>query len=107
MPRPGRRAGLVVGLIASGALLAGCGEAHPGVAVQAGDHTVSVDEVDTLAKDFCTVLSPQLKNQDEPQTLPLSYLRGGIAGLLAQRSVAEQLADQYDVGPGDLYEKKV
>jgi hypothetical protein len=111
MPRPGRRvgpvAGLVVGLVVSGALLAGCGDAHPGVAVQAGDQTVSVDEVDTLAKDFCTVLAPQLKSQQEPQTLPLSYLRGGIAGLLAQRAVAEQLAEQYDVEPGELYEKKV
>ena len=39
--------------------------------------------------------------------MPLRYLRSGIAGVLAQRSVAEQLADEYDVEPGERYDEKV
>jgi hypothetical protein len=108
MSRLGRRIGPAVGLVVAALLLSGCGNLNPGVAVKAGDETISMDEVDTLTEDFCTVLGPQvLQAQTEPQTLPLGYLRGAIAGVLAQRSVAEQLAAEYDVGPGDLYEKRV
>ena len=34
---------------------------NPGVAVQAGDETVSVREVDDLTADYCDALSPSLE----------------------------------------------
>ena len=104
MPRPGRRTRLAAGVVAATALLAGCGDANPGVAVRAGEETISVREVDRVAEDFCTALTPQLEAQDP---LPLRFIRSGVAGIMAQRSVATQLAEEYDVEPGSQYEDRV
>ena len=50
MSRPGRRARQVAGVVAAAALLAGCGNVNPGVAVQAGDQTIWISyPVDTRA----------------------------------------------------------
>lgn len=104
MSRPGRRARQVAGIVAAAALLAGCGNVNPGVAVKAGDKTISVRDVDDLTEDFCTALTPQLQSGDP---LPQRYLRSGIAGILGQRSVAEQLADEYGVEAGPQYDDRV
>jgi hypothetical protein len=105
MSRLGRRAGQIVGLVAAAAVLAGCGEIHPGVAVKAGDETISVSDVDQTVADFCEAIEPEL--QADGQVVPMLYYRGGIAGVLAQRIVADQLAAEYDVEPGALYEQTV
>ena len=101
MSRLGRVAGLVVVVSA----LAGCGNLNPGVAVKAGDETVTVREVDNTTGDYCEAILTQL--QTNKQVVPNRYLRSGIAGILAQRSVAEQLAIEYDVEPGERYDEKV
>jgi hypothetical protein len=76
-------------------LLTGCGAVQPGTAVQVDDETISLARVDEVAADFCTAIEPQLDSQ--AQTLPNSFLRGGIAGTLALRSAAEQVAAEYGV----------
>ena len=101
MSRLGRVAGLVVVVSA----LAGCGNLNPGVAVKAGDETVTVREVDDTTGDYCEAILTQL--QTNKQVVPNRYLRSGVAGILAQRSVAEQLAIEYDVEPGERYDDKV
>lgn len=95
----------VVAAVAAGLLLSGCGSASPGVAVQVGDQDISTNRVDELAGEYCRALEDQLKGNS--QVVPQRYFRGGIAGTLAMRSVAEQLAEQYDVEPGPDFRKKV
>lgn len=75
--------------------LTGCAGLRPGVAVQVGEETITVDQVDTVAADFCAAVEPQLEQQAE--SIPHSYFRSGIAGTLALRSVAEQLAAERGV----------
>ena len=75
--------------------LTGCGAISPGTAVRVDDETISVARVDEVAADFCTAIEPQLDGQ--AQTLPNGFLRGGIAGTLALRSAAEQVAADYGV----------
>lgn len=79
----------------AGLTLTGCAGLHPGVAVEVGDETITVEEVDRIATDFCEAVEPQLEGQAE--SVPHAYFRGGIAGTLAMRSVASQLADEYGV----------
>jgi hypothetical protein len=104
----------MVGTIAASALLlggalSGCGVAgtgfHPGVAAEVGDDQVSVSRVDEIASNYCSAISEQLRGDN--QVLPLRYLRGGIAGQLALVAAAEQLADEYGVEPGRVYDQKV
>ncbi len=78
-------------------ILSGCGALQPGAAVEVGDETISHDRVDEVAGDFCSAIEPQLEAQAE--TIPNSFLRGGIAGTLGLRSAADQIADDYGVDP--------
>ena len=78
-------------------ILSGCGALQPGAAVEVGDETISLDRVDEVAGDFCSAIEPQLEAQAE--TIPNSFLRGGIAGTLGLRSAADQIADDYGVDP--------
>ena len=80
-------------------VLTGCGAVQPGAAVEVGDDSISLSEIDEVASDFCSAIEPQLEAQ--PQSIPNSYLRGGIAGTLALRSVAEQVAAEYGVDAAD------
>ena len=97
----------LVGLLAGG--LSGCGVAgtdfHPGVAAQVDGDRISVSKVDDVAGSYCDAIVSQLQGQH--QALPLSYLRGGVAGELALKSAAEQFAAEHGVGPGEGYQQKV
>lgn len=86
-----------LGALAAVAVLAltGCGAVQPGTAVRVDDETISLARVDEVAADFCAAIEPQLDGQ--AQTLPNSFLRGGIAGTLALRSAADQVAAEYGV----------
>lgn len=75
--------------------LTGCGAVQPGTAVEVGDESISTARIDEVAGDFCTAITPQLDQQ--AQTIPNGYFRGGIAGTLALRSVADQVASEYGV----------
>ena len=96
---------LVPVVVASAAvLLSGC-DIHPGVAAQVGDESISMNTVDDTADAYCRAIEKQLIGNS--QTVPQSYFRGGVAGTLALRSVGEQLARDYGVEPGQVYDKKV
>lgn len=86
-----------LGAVAAVAVLAltGCGALRPGVAVQVGDETISASDLDTAATEFCTAIEPQLEQQAE--SIQNSFLRSYVAGTLALRSVAEQMAEEHGV----------
>jgi hypothetical protein len=85
--------------------LSGCAvdgtDFRPGIAVQVGEDTVSVAEVNELARNYCVALSEQLKAQD--QRYPFAAFTGYVASLQAVRLGVEQLAEQYDVTPGPSF----
>lgn len=87
------RGALVVALAAL--TLSGCAALKPGVAAQVGEESITMDEVDQVATDFCEAVAPQLESQAE--TVPNSYFRGGIAGTLALRTVADEVAADFGV----------
>lgn len=93
--RGARTAWRTLALGAAGMALTGCAALNPGVAAQVGDETISIDEVDRIATDFCEAVEPQLEGQAE--SVQHSYFRGGIAGTLAMRSLAEQVAAEHGV----------
>ena len=93
--------------VASAVLLTGCGSVpafNPGVAARVGDDTITLDAVDDLTATYCAAAEEQLQ---EGQALPNHYLRGQVAGSLALRSAAEQLAAEYDVEPDRQYAEAV
>ena len=92
IPVPVRAGGVV---LAATLLLSGCAGLRPGTAVEVGDEKITTSEVDEVATHFCAALEPQLDQQAE--TIPHGYFRGGIAGTLALRSVADQVAADYGV----------
>jgi hypothetical protein len=85
----------------AGLLLTGCGSANPGVAVKVGDEELSLRDVDATAGEMCTALGDQFAA--ESTTLPMSFVRQGTVQLLALRSQAMQIADDYGVEPGTTY----
>jgi hypothetical protein len=99
------RLGLAGALAAAVALLTGCGSLSPGAAVTVGEETITVDEIDEYTSDYCQAIEPQLEG--EGQVVPNRYFRSGIAGQLALRAAAEQMAEEYDVEPGETYDQKV
>ena len=94
---------LSVGL--AGLLLTGCGSAAPGVAVQVGDESLSVREVDRAAQELCTALGDQFESQGT--TLPMSFVRQGAVQLMTLRAQALQVADEYGVEPGSSYRNDI
>jgi peptidyl-prolyl cis-trans isomerase SurA len=90
-------------------LLSGCGvadtEFNPGVAVQVGDETISTERVNELTTQFCDAIEEQVKGQG--RKIPLAGLKGAIAGQLALRSAAEQIAEKYGVEPGSDYKSQL
>jgi len=81
----------------AGLLLSGCGSASPGVAARIGDQELTVRQVDSATANYCTSLD-ELESE-----VPMSYVRQFVIQLLALRSQAEQIADEYGVEPGSTY----
>lgn len=81
----------------AGLLLTGCGSAAPGVAAKVGDQELTVRQVDSVTANYCTALG-ELESE-----VPMSYVRQFVIQLLALRSQAEQIADEYGVEPGSTY----
>ena len=99
------RLGRLAVLGAAVALLTGCAGATPGVAVQVGEESVTVNEVDGVTANYCEAIEDQLTGNG--QVVPMSILRGGIAARLANRSIGEQLSEQYGVEAGRTYDQQV
>ena len=89
-----------LGVVAALVVLAltGCGALRPGTAVEVGDETITTSRLDEVTSDFCRAIEPQL--EAEAESVQNSFLRGYVAGSLALRSVADQMADEYGVEPG-------
>jgi hypothetical protein len=81
----------------AGLLLTGCGSASPGIAAKVGDQELTVRHVDAVTANYCTALG-ELESQ-----VPMSYVRQFVVQLLAVRSQAEQIADDYGVEAGETY----
>lgn len=81
----------------AGLLLTGCGSAAPGIAAKVGDQELTVRQVDAVTAHYCTALG-QLES-----AVPMSYVRQFVIQLLAVRSQAEQIADDYGVKAGETY----
>ena len=92
VPRPVRVGGA---LLAGALLLSGCAGLRPGTAVEVGDEQITTSELDSVATRYCSAASASLDQQ--AQTIPHSYIRGGIAGLLAMQEVASQVAAERGV----------
>lgn len=99
------RLGRLAVIGAAVALLTACAGASPGVAVNVGEESITVNEVDEVAANYCDAIEDQLTANG--QVVPLSFLRGGIAARMANRSIGEQLSADYDVEPGRTYDQQV
>lgn len=90
-----------LGAVAAAAVLAltGCGALNPGAAVQVGDQTISASDLDTATTEFCQAIEPQLEQQAE--SIQNSFLRSYVAGTLALRSAAEQMAEEHGIEVDD------
>ena len=100
--RRGSRVGVMV---AAGVLLSSCGALHPGAAAVVGDTTITMSKVDQVAGDYCHAITKQLRG--DAQVVPLNFFRGGVAGSLALRAAAEQLAAEYGVQPAAVYDHEI
>ena len=92
-------------MVLAGLLLSSCGALHPGAAAVVGDKTIPMSKVDQVAGDYCKAITKQL--QGDSQVVPLNFFRGGVAGSLALRSAASQLAAKYGVQPESVYDHKI
>jgi peptidyl-prolyl cis-trans isomerase SurA len=99
------RLGRVAVLGVAIALLTGCAGATPGVAAQVGDDSITFDDLDDVTTSYCAAIEDQLAGNG--QVVPMRFLRGGIARILANRSIGEQLAEEHDVEAGRNYDQQV
>ena len=99
---PARLAGVA---LAAALLLSGCAGLRPGTAIQVGDEQITESELDDVTSSYCEAASSSLDEQ--AQTVPNGFFRTGIAGLLAMREVAEQVAAEQgvEVGPEDYQQQ--
>jgi hypothetical protein len=91
--------------LATALLLSGCAGLHPGTAIQVGDEQITESELDEVTTSYCEAASDSLAQQ--AQSVPNGFFRTGIAGLLAMREVAEQVASEQgvEVGPEDYQQQ--
>ncbi|MGH3361079.1 MAG: hypothetical protein ACRDOM_01350, partial [Nocardioides sp.] len=94
----------LVGALAA-LLLSSCAGTSPGVAVQVGDETITTNELDARVSEYCEALEKQL--EANTTTVLNRIFRAGMAGSMAERSMAEQIAQQYAVEAGKVYDDKV
>lgn len=92
LSRPVRAGGAVLVAVL---LLSGCAGLRPGTAVEVGEEQITAGELDSIATRYCAAATASLDQQ--AQSIPNSYLRSGIAGLLAMREVATQVAAERGV----------
>lgn len=91
--------------VAAVALLAGCGEIHPGAAVQVGDERINMSKVDELSVGVCTAFEPQFEQQQ--QVLPMRFVKLAVVEALTMRELAEQIAEKRDIEVPPSYRQDV
>lgn len=95
-------AGAAVLVVTSGCGVAGT-DFQPGAAATVGGAELSSDTVDEYVGYFCDALENEAFGDVGP--VARSELKQGVAGNLTRRLAAEQLAEQYDVDPGEYYQQ--
>lgn len=104
MSFPLRRA--AVGSLVVALALSGCGVAgdslRPGLAAQVGDSEISLETVNEAASDLCDMITG-LAAEGNASTVPGSAVRDNALQFTVLREFGDQLAEEYDVTPGDLY----
>src|SRR5262245_3512787 len=85
--------------------LSGCASLHPGVAIEVGDQSISNPDIDSLSRDLCTTL------KSDQRLIQGGFATSSVLASTAQswvlRSVASQMAEQYDVVPTASYNQAV
>jgi hypothetical protein len=90
-------------LLSAVVLLAGCGDARPGVAAEVGDQTISISDVDSASVAFCAAYG----DVNPGSIVPMRVARSFLLANMMNRSMGEQIATEYDVQPGADFEKSV
>lgn len=90
---------LAVVAVAGTVLLSGCGSARPGVAAQVGDDTITLSDVDEQSQLICQAVEKDLQSP-----LPMGLARYQILTGQISRSIADQVAEEYDVEPDAGYD---
>lgn len=90
--------------------LAGCGtdlapDVHPGAAAVVGDTTITLDEVDDVAEDLCSVARPF--NEGRGQAVALGVYRGIAVRSLADYELARQYAEAEGLEPGPAFRRSL
>lgn len=98
---------LLVALVATATLTAGCagGSTHPGAAAQVGDDTISMATVDSTAVDYCEASVGNYRANN--LAVPMSMVRTWVLQSLVARTIADQMAAEYDVMAGSTYNREV
>ncbi|MGD9957836.1 hypothetical protein [Nocardioides sp.] len=91
-------------LISLGAL-SGCGGLHPGLAAVVGDSTISNNDVDSLGRDLCTVVTSSPEQQTT--AFPRSTALEAVVQRFVMRSIADQMGEEYDVSASSTYDADV
>lgn len=103
------RLALVATVLTVAGALSGCGAAEtgarPGIAAQVGDTAIGVAEVDSLSSDFCGAVEPGLRQAGNVVTM--NAVRGVALTALVARTIADGIADDYDVTTGATYRDAV
>lgn len=87
------------------ALLTGCGSAAPNVAASIGDDEISMSEVNEVTTDYCS--ATESAYQENGVVLPMGTVRRQVLSSLVLREIADQMAEEFDVTPGEGYAQAV
>ena len=106
--RLARLAGLATAVTLVATLVGGCGAARPGVAAEVGDDTITVDQVDELAADLCSLQEavPEDAANRAPATSGVAARDGAMQALLL-RSIADQMAAEHGVTADEDFQAQV
>jgi hypothetical protein len=103
------RAALVASSLLLPVVLAGCAVdgtgLRPGVGVSIEDESVSVSEIDELAREFCIAVEDQVREQGAP--VPLSLFTSGIANQQLTKLAVDQMAEDRGLEVGPAYASQV
>src|SRR6478735_6402225 len=94
----------LAGLAVAALLLTGCGSVpafNPGVAARVADSTISNNEVEDVAADYCSAVETQLQ---PGQGVANSVVSAQVAGALTLREAGEQFAAAEGIEPDPSYQ---
>lgn len=87
------------------ALLTGCGSVSPTTAASVGETAISMSRVNEVSTDYCAATAPAYEQNGV--MLPMGTIRRQVVSSLVLRTIADQMAAEYDVSPGARYAQAV